>query len=180
MSLDEIKAYALSNDDIQAILEPDTKIFSYPNFNQMSHIDEAFDQFGRCIFLFLTTSKTSGHWLCMFKKGNSIYYFDSYGDPPDAQREWLSQDELDALDESEPRLTQLLSASGYKVFYSTFKYQSDKRDINSCGRWVVARLICKDMTDLQFYINIKAIMKKNGITNLDTFVSFFTADILGK
>jgi len=180
MSLDEIKAYALSNDDIQAILEPDTKIFSYPKFNQMSHIDEAFDRFGRCIFLFLTLSPTSGHWLCMFKRGNSIHYFDSYGEKPDAQREWLSQEQLDVLDESVPRLTQLLRASGYKIFYSTYQYQSEKNDINSCGRWAVLRIMCKNESDIQFFKMVKEGMRERKITKPDDYVALVTYELLGK
>lgn len=175
-----IKEYALSNDDINVILEPDTKVFAYPKFNQMRHIDEAFDKLGRCVFLFLTQSPTSGHWVCMFKRENQIHYFDSYGGKPDAQREWLSQEELDALDESEPTLTYLLRQSGYRVFYSTYKYQSDKNDINSCGRWCVARLICKDATDVQFYNLVKDDMKRNGLTKPDDWVALFTGEILGK
>jgi hypothetical protein len=75
-SLKKIRQYSLSNDDINAILDPDTKIFSYPKFADMKHIDEAFDNLGRCVFLFLTESESSGHWVCMFKRGNVIEYFD--------------------------------------------------------------------------------------------------------
>lgn len=178
--LRKISAYALSNDDIQKILEPDTNIFTYPKFAHMKNIDEAFDELGRCIFLFLTQSETSGHWLCMYKKGNSIFYFDSYGEKPDAQRCWLSQEQLDSLGEGRPFLTELLRASGYKVYYSPFQYQSDKENMNSCGRWCVARLLCKDLTNDQFHTLIKTEMKAHDIKDYDVFVSMFIHDILNK
>jgi hypothetical protein len=97
--LADIKAYSLSNGDIDAILDPDTKVFSYPKFNTMDHIDEAFDPLGRCVFLFLTISENSGHWLCLFKRDGHLEYFDSYGGKPDAQREWLTKEKLEELDE---------------------------------------------------------------------------------
>jgi hypothetical protein len=176
----QIKAYALSNDDIQNILEPDTKIFTYPDFGNMTTIDEAFDKLGRCIFLFLTTSPTSGHWLTMFRKGNTVEYFDSYGEKPEAQREWLSQDELEALGEDTPYLMDLLKKSPYKVYWNTHAYQKDKNDINTCGRWAVARLITKDLSNQQFYNLVRDQMKEKGLTNPDDWVALFTYEMLGK
>lgn len=178
--LAKIKAYALSNTDIDAILDPDTKVFSYPEFNTMDDIRNAFDQLGRCVFLFLTTSPTSGHWLCMFMRKGHIEYFDSYGERPDAQRAWLSKDMLDELDESEPTLTRLLRDSHIPVFYNTYAYQTDKNDINTCGRWCVARLILKDLSNLQFYNAVKQDMKERGLKSMDDWVAIFTAEILGK
>jgi hypothetical protein len=176
-----IKAYALSNDDINEILEPDTTIFSYPRFCTMNHIDEAFDQLGRCVFLFLTESESSGHWLCMFKRpNNEIHYYDSYGEKPDAQRKWLTEEQLEALGEEEPCLTELLKASGYKVYYNTVQYQTDKQDINSCGRWCVARLICKDMDDRQFHNLVRDQMRERGLKNPDDWAAIFTYEFLGK
>jgi hypothetical protein len=175
--LRKIKAYSLSNDDIQSILEPDTKIWSYPDFGNMEHIDEAFDKLGRCIFLFLTESQNVGHWLTMFKRPaqKTIEYFDSYGEKPEAQRSWLTDDQLEALGEAQPYLWNLLKKSGYKVFYNTVPYQSDRSQINTCGRWAVARLICKDASNHEFY----NIVKSSGYSP-DDWVSLFTYDILGK
>jgi hypothetical protein len=176
----EVKAYSLSNDDINAILDPDTKILSYPDFATMENIDQAFDQLGRCVFLFLTQSPTVGHWMCLFKRKGHIEYFDSYGGKPDSQRSWLSKEKLEELDEEEPLLIPLLKRSGYKVFYNTYPYQKDKDDINTCGRWVVARLILKDLDNLQFYNAVRQDMKERGLKSMDDWVAVFTGEILGK
>jgi hypothetical protein len=179
--LKEIKGYALSNEDINDILEPDTKVFPYPNFANMNHIDEAFDPLGRCIILFLTQSETNGHWVCMFKRDKkTIEYFDSYGEKPEGPRSWLSQEQLDRLGQSEPYLLDLLRKSGYRVYYNTYPYQSDKNDINTCGRWTVARLICKDLSNKEFYNAVKQDMKDKNIKSFDDWVALFTYDILGK
>lgn len=178
--LAQIRAYALSNSDINEILEPDTKIISYPEFGNMSHIDEAFDKLGRCVFLFLTESPTSGHWLTMFRRQNSIYYFDSYGEKPEAQREWISEEQLEALGEEEPYLKKLLMDSHYKVYWNTHQYQKERQDYNSCGRWCTARLICKDMDDVQFYNVVKDGMKEYGVNQPDDWACLFTYEMLGK
>lgn len=178
-TLRQIKSYALSNDDINAILDPDTKVFPYPRFAEMNSIDEAFDKLGRCVYLFLTESETSGHWLCMFKRNGHIECFDSYGGAPDSQRSWLSQDELEKLGEGEPYLTRLLKAARVPVYYNTYAYQSDRKDVNTCGRWCVARLICKDLDNKGFYNLVQSEMKSHGLKSPDDFVALFTADILG-
>lgn len=179
--LDKIKAYALSNQDIQDILEPDTKIWVYPDFATMSSIDDAFDSLGRCVFLFLTVSPSVGHWLCMFKRGNNIIeYFDSYGEKPEAQRKWISEDTLEELGEEEPYLMNLLRASSYKVFWNTHAYQKDKQDYNTCGRWVVARLLCKDKSNLEFFNFVKSGMKEMRVSSPDDWVSLWTYEQLGK
>lgn len=179
-TLRKIKGYALSNDDINEILEPDTKVFAYPRFAEMSHIDEAFDKLGRCVFLFLTQSETSGHWACIFKRKNYIEYFDSYGKKPEDQRNWISQEQLDRLGEGEPYLWNLLRNSGYQVYYSTYPYQSDRDDINTCGRHAVARLICKDLSNKEYYNLVMSEMKAHKLKSPDDFVALFTYDILGK
>jgi hypothetical protein len=173
--LADIRAYSLSNTDINDILDPDTKVFSYPKFAEMQSIEEAFDPLGRCVFLFLTENENTGHWLCMFKRDNFIEYFDSYGQKPEAQRGWLTTEELDELGQSEPYLMNLLKRSKYKVYYNTVPYQKDKRDYNTCGRWCVARLICKDMSNQQFY----NVATKSGYSP-DDWVALFTYEMLGK
>lgn len=176
----EIKAYSLSNTDINDILEPDTHILTYPEFCEMQHIDEAFDSLGRCVFLFLTENQSTGHWLTMFKRGKDIEYFDSYGEKPEAQRAWLSEEQLEDLGEEDPCLLRLLKESGYRVYWNTHKYQATRDDVNSCGRWCVARLICKDMSNLQFYNTVKEGMKEYGVKTPDDWVALFTAEFLGK
>jgi hypothetical protein len=180
-TMQEIKGYAISNDDINKVLEPDTKIFTYPELSQMGHIDEAFDSLGRCVMLFLVSSPTSGHWLTMFKRdARTVEYFDSYGERPDSQRKWLEPDMLARLGQSEPMLTNLLRASRYRVYYNTYPYQTDRADVATCGRWCLARLICKDLSNLQFHNLVKADMKKRGLKSMDDWVAVFTYEMLGK
>lgn len=163
------KSYALSNDDINTILDPPTHILTYPELVEYNSIDELLDSQGRCIILYLTNGPTSGHWTCMWKKGDRLNYFDSYGDAPEAPREAVGGE----YDQEKPLLTNLLERSGYKVYYNTHPYQTDRADVATCGRHCVARLICKDMSDRQYY----NLIKKSKQTP-DTFVTNLTSDFL--
>ena len=49
--LETLKGYALSDLDLQHILNPDTKIHKYTDLYKIKHIDELFDTLGRCILL---------------------------------------------------------------------------------------------------------------------------------
>jgi len=178
--LTDIKAYALSNDDIQEFLNPDTKILIYPELAHVRHIDQIFDSLGRCVLLFLTTSPTSGHWQIIFKRNGDIHFWDSYGDPPEGIRKSMSDEQLEELGQETPYLWNLLKASGKRVYYSTVAYQSDRADIASCGRWCIMRLICKDYSDRDFHSIILAGMKEYNLKTPDDYVSLFTYHFLGK
>jgi len=163
------KEYALSNDDINKILDPPTRILTYPELAECSTVDDMFDELGRCIILYLTNGPTSGHWVCMWRKGNRINYFDSYGDAPDVPREVVGG----AYGQEEPYLMNLLQNSGCQVYYNTHPYQSNRADVASCGRHCVARLICKDMSDKKYY----QLIKRSG-QSPDTFVTNLTGEFL--
>ena len=178
--LEQIKAYALSNEDIQDFLDPDTKIITYPELAGVRNIDQIFDSLGRCVLLFLTTSPTSGHWQLIFKRNGDIHFWDSYGDPPEGIRQSMTEEQLETLGEEEPYLLNLLKGSGKRVYYSTVQYQSDRSDVSSCGRWCIMRLICKNYSDRDFQAIIRAGMKEHNLKTPDDYVALFTYQFLGK
>lgn len=174
--LAEARDYPLSDADIRKILGRDIKITTYPEMKHMRSIDQLFDRKGRCIILFLTTSPTSGHWLCMIRRPSSIEFFDPYGEPPDdGQKKEISLSMLQQLDEEKPYLTNLLRASGLKVYYNTHDFQKDRADVNTCGRHCVVRLLYAPYS-LEKY---KSIIDKSGLTP-DNFVVGVTYDKLHK
>jgi len=175
VGLGRIKSYPLSDTDIRKILGQDIKIITYPDLGDMSSIDEAFDGKGRCIMLYLTENDTTGHWVCMLHKGNTIEFFDPYGEAPEKALETVPEENREALGEDEPLLTRLLKASGKKVYYNTYPFQKDKADVNTCGRHSVVRCLYAPYT-LKKY---KAVMDSSGMTP-DNFVSALTAQKLGK
>ena len=72
-------------------------------------------------------------------------------------------------------LLQKAYEDGYKIIYNPHKLQSDKRNVNDCGRHVVCRLLFKDLS-LENYIKY---IKDRKMTP-DEFVSKITFQFLGK
>ena len=164
-----VLAYPLSDGDINRILKPDTKIFTYPDLENMNSIDDAFDSEGRCMMLYPTTSEYNGHWVCMIKRPNEIEFFDPYGKVPDTELEWVSAEKRRAMNIEKPTLTRLFKESGYRITYNSHDFQKDNSDINTCGRHCIVRLLYKHLP-LSAYIKM---IKSSGLS-ADEFVAGMT------
>lgn len=169
------ETYALSDMDIQKLLGG-TSLFRYPELHEMGTIDDAFDETGRAMMLYLTENANTGHWVCMLKKGNTVEYFDSYGGyKPDDERKWLSKQKQEELGQDEPTLTRMLREAGYKVTYNPYKFQEEVHDMNTCGRHCVVRLLLGHLPLKQY----AKLIDSSGVS-ADEFVTAFTAQLLHK
>jgi hypothetical protein len=111
----------------------------------------------------------------MLKKGNSIEYFDPYGESPDEVLDTLPSSKLEQLNETRPFLTELLRASGKTVTTNHYPFQKMKNDVNTCGRHSVVRCLYAPYSLAKY----KKIIDGTGMTP-DNFVSALTANMLGK
>jgi hypothetical protein len=171
----EIRSYPLSDGDIEDLL-PGIKVLSYPDFNSMTSIEQAFDKEGRCLFLYLTEDENTGHWCCMINHKNHIEYFDPYGGiGPDGESKWLSKSKLEELDQDTKQLSKLLRASGKPVKSNPHKFQKHHDDVATCGRHCVVRLHFSNLSLPQY----SKMIKESGMT-ADDFVSAFTYRFLKK
>jgi hypothetical protein len=88
----EVRGYALSEDDIHTMI-PTLKVIANPDLLQYKTIDEALDDKGRLMILYLTESPSEGHWVCLLKRKSTLTYFDPYGQlKPDAESQWILRD----------------------------------------------------------------------------------------
>jgi len=145
--VEKIKEYSLSNDDFDKILEPDTNIFTYPELENVRHIDEVFDRKGRAIMLYLTENSNSGHWISLIKKGDTIEFYDPYGFKADTQGKklGLTDKEDKELNTGMPLLTNLVKKAGYTLKSNKRKSQPYRDDVNTCGRHIVFRTLLYKM-----------------------------------
>ena len=174
-TLTEIKETPLSNEDINIMLNG-TKIFKYPDLEDMNSIDEIFDDQGRAVMLFLTKDENTGHWISLHKKENIIYYFDPYGYDVDEEKEFIPDYKLEELNQEQPFLMDLFKKSKYKVYSNQYEFQNrNAKNVNTCGRHCVVRLIYKNL-DLDDYFDM---IKSSGYTP-DNFVSKLTYKIIQK
>lgn len=169
------EGYALSDADI-AKLVPGIKLFRYPEVAEMNSVDECFDKHGRCMLLFLTEDENTGHWVCMIRKGKTIEYFDPYGGyGPDAERDWLTPQQAEALGQDEPILSRLIHGSGYKVKINPYKFQKEGTGMNTCGRHCATRLMLGHLALPQY----AQVISNSGVAP-DDFVTAFTSQLLRK
>jgi hypothetical protein len=128
------------------------------------------------MMLYLTEDASTGHWVCMIKRGKEIEYFDPYGGyKPDSERRWLSPQKLEELGQDEPTLSRMIKAAGYKVVSNPYHFQREGIDINTCGRHCCSRLLFSHLP-LKDY---KAMITESRVP-ADKFVTLFISQLLHK
>lgn len=173
----EIESYSLSESDIQKMI-PTLKIVPYTDLLHATKIDDVLDEKGRLMLLYLTENHNTGHWVCLlnYRGTKIIEYFDPYGGyKPDGESKWLSSKKLKELGQASKKLTQLLDESSYEVKSNAYPFQSDKLNMNTCGRHCTTRLYFKHLK-LPEYIKL---VESTGLP-ADKFVSAFTYNLIGK
>jgi hypothetical protein len=179
--LDKIKEYPLSNFDINDILEPDTKIFTYPQVKDTRNIDELLDSKGRALMLFLTESPTTGHWIGVLRRGDTIELYDPYGKSIHEQEKHLGSgsNEIKQWGQDSEDFTDLVKRSGYRLKWNNRQRQPLSKDTNTCGRHAVLRLLFYKKSLEEYNKLLDTIKKEYGIS-ADDLVSYMTAELLGK
>lgn len=148
--LTQLKAKALSNDEISRLLDGRVKILTYPELSRYKNIDQLLSPYG-CAIILYQTKKNFGHWIALIKQGrNVIEHFDSYGIKPDNELKFVKYNMRRELGQDYPHLTYLLYHSPYRLSYNQYHLQKMKKNISTCGRWSVARCILKDIPLDQF------------------------------
>jgi len=174
---DEIKKYALSNFDIQKVV-PHINIFTYPHLENVRHIDEVLDKHGRAIMLYLTDDDKTGHWTALLKQGNTIEVFDPYGIKPDQQGKFLGGAMNEGKSKYQTLLTDLIKQSGYGMKYNKTRHQPVSRDISTCGRHAILRVLTSHLPLEEYNRRLKQIAQQSGVS-VDDIATGMTAEITG-
>jgi hypothetical protein len=147
--LARLKDIALSNSDIIKLLDGKTSIVLYPDLHKYSSIDELLGEYQNCIVLY-ESRKGYGHWTAMIKKGDAIEFFNSYGGEVDASLELINPEFRVKSNQVEPYLKMLMYDSPYELNYNEFRFQKKGRNIRTCGRHCIVRVLCRDMNIYQY------------------------------
>lgn len=124
--------------NINKIAGRQLKVIQYQDLINYDNIHDVLGPNGECV-LYLPTSPTFGHWVCIFERENgNIEFFDSYGSQIDSQLTYMKKyfDEKGLL--HYPVLSELLLDCDRDVEYNDYKLQGSKSQ--TCGRWVGNRL----------------------------------------
>lgn len=100
-----------------------------------------------------------GHFILMMDHGNHIEHFDSYG---------LNIDQETSITQ-EHHLTNLFKMSRKPIKENGKRLQTLREDVNTCGRWVAARLLLREM-ELDQFLKLISYFK----VNTDDLVAIMT------
>ena len=162
--LETLSCVPLEDSDIYQLMGNHQKVLQYSALkNYESILDLLPNVVDSCILLY-ELQQNVGHWVCVRRINNEIYYFDSYGGKPDTPLSW-SKNTNKLLGQGQPFLTELFKKSPIPVYINTVKYQNMNRpDITTCGLWCVAFI--KSELDLNLFKKwIDKLKKKYKLTN---------------
>lgn len=169
------EAIALSDKDLANLLDHENKLVMYPDLIKYNNIDDVLGPNGMCTLLF-ESRKNYGHWCCLWKlNDDTVSFFNSYEGLPDDTLDYINKNFADISNQNYPYLSRLLYSCPYKLTYNQYPYQEKGKQIKTCGRHVVVRLWCRDLSDKQYHSYVKYFCKQYHL-NADEFVTLLTMD----
>jgi hypothetical protein len=148
--------YSLSNFDIMDLLKGQTKVITYDQLAKYKTIDELLSPYGSVVILYINSPTGDyGHWCAVIKHADRIEHFDSYSMVPDGEFKMIDKKTRKLNYKGLPYLSKLLYKSKYEIEYNHEQLQAFGDDISTCGRWVVLRIILKDIPLNEFIKLIK-------------------------
>ncbi len=169
MDLKKLMAKSLSSKDISDFFDGKVNIITYKELINYDNIDDVLGQYNMCVLLFLS-KPNFGHWTCVFRTiDDGIEFFDSYSFKPDSELSLINMDFRKQSNQQYPYLTYLLYKSKKPIEYNHHKFQKISNSVkyNTCGRWVIIRLLFKD-------IKLEKFIKLFNIPNADEFITEMT------
>lgn len=147
--IDKLKANALSFRDLQYMVgkkvSENCRWLMYDELKHFKNIEQLMQKGAVVLLLEIENKKAPpvGHFIILLDHGTHYEHFDSYG---------LNMDEELKLTQ-EHHLTNLFKNSDKKIVNNKQKLQMFREDINTCGRFVVGRLLMKSL-ELEEFIAI--------------------------
>lgn len=169
---DESKA--LSNFDIDNKLDGKTKVLTYKVLHKINNIDELLEPYKNFVLLYMS-KPNSGHWCCVLKHKDRIEFFDPYGGKniPDNELDNIDDNVKIITNQNYPYLSQLLYDSNKKIEFNNYNFQQYKKDINTCGRHCIVRIMFKHLLLDDYYKQMFEMSNYFGL-NYDQLVTLLT------
>jgi len=171
--------YFVTNFDILAVF-PEAKIIKYANLDQYNDIYQLLPNRMDFVFLLTESESNSGHWTLMIRDDHKFEYFDSYGVSPKSILDYIPSYKNRKLGNNYSEDLGMIIKSikpSDKFIYNKTKFQRDGSNINTCGRWVIARLalFLSDSLDLKEFTKLMKIKAKQLKMKNDEFITFLVS-----
>lgn len=165
LNIEGLKNNAISFDQLQKLIGPENtqrcEWLTYDQLARYKSIQELLHKGAAVILLQIEGERkvAVGHFIVLLDHGDHYEHFDSYG---------LSMDEETKIT-GERHLTNLFTHVHKKIVDNSKKLQTFREDVNTCGRWVAARLLLRHM-ELDTFLKLIGYFK----VNHDDLVSIMT------
>lgn len=133
-------------------LNKDSVFVPYDQVKYYKSIDELFQGKNKAIILYLFTTN-SGHYVCLFKRGKYLSFFNSYGREPDEDVLKLDPEKRKEFNETEPYLFYLMAQSNKPCEYNDTRLQSN--GTSTCGWHCTHRLWYAHLSSEQYLSEIQ-------------------------
>ena len=168
--------YFVTSGDLQSIFK-NCKIIKYADLDNYNDIYMLLPHRMDFCFILTESEKNSGHWTLLIRDDNMFEYFDSYGVSPknilDYIPNYINKKLGNNFNEDIGKMINSIKPTD-KFIYNKTKFQKEAPNINSCGRWCIARLslfLFDDLDANEFTKIIKTKTKQLKMTN-DEFLTF--------
>ena len=171
--------YFVNNYDILNIF-PNCKIVKYADLDQYETIYDLLPNQMDFVFLSTESELNSGHWTLIIRDGTNFEYFDSYGESPKRILDYIPIYKNKQLGNNHKEdLGNIIKSvkPSDKYIYNKFQFQSDKPNINTCGRWFICRvaLFLSDSVDLTQFTKIIKLKSKDLKKSFDEVIVFLVS-----
>jgi hypothetical protein len=154
---------SMTGQDIKNYL-PNCKMIEYNDLAEYNNINDLLTKpIDYVIILIETIADNVGHWVAVLRYGNTIEFFNSYGEAPDVQKNTLiSKAKNIEFGQTQNYLTNLLVKSNFNIIYNKLQLQKYSNGSTTCGRFCVLRILCllnhnMDLKQfLEFMMDLKA------------------------
>ena len=135
--------YMMTDLDFKRYFGDNVPILKYSELGNYSNIQELLPEDKSFVIVLTESEYNSGHWCALMRYGKTIEWFDAYGVHPEGQLSFIPDTIKKMLGEDKYHLSKLLKTmpSDMKFVYNNKKFQVLKDGVNTCGRWVVARIL---------------------------------------
>lgn len=126
------------------------------------------------VIILIETAPSSGHWVSLYRKGKTFYYFDSYGKSPDKELELISPEKREELGETHRDLSFLISKlpKQAKFEFNSIDFQNKAQGYATCGKYTACFIIYMKQREatLKNFQNFLVDMKKKFNKNYDNII----------
>jgi hypothetical protein len=153
-SLSTDPSYALTGREMKEML-PDATLHCFKDLRNIRSIYELLGA-GKTAIILYELQPGNGHWTLVFERPDGVIEcFDSLGYVPDDEIGFIPKRFREESQQENTHLLNLLANVKSRIEYNEKELQKNAPGVNSCGRWVIYRIMHKNLSIKKFQEYVK-------------------------